>query len=130
MIFTFHPIDVLHHIYGFAYVEPTCMPEVVVVKSLSHVQLFVTPQTTVSQASLSLTIFWSSPKFTSIELKVLCNHLVLCHSLLLLLSIFPRTRVFSSESVVHIRWQKYWSFSFTISPSMSIQGCFPLGLTV
>ena len=68
-------------------------------------------------------------QLSSVELVVSSNHLVLCHPLLLLPSIFPSIRVFSNESALHIRWPKDWSFSFSISPSMNIQGQFPLGLT-
>ena len=82
-------------------------------------------------APLSYTTSWSLPRFGSIALAVLSNHLILCHSLCLLPSIFPSTRVFffSIESALGIRWPKYWGFSFNISPSMNIQGGFPLGLT-
>ena len=87
------------------------------IQSLSHVRLFVTPWTAACQASLSITNFWSSPKPMSIESVMLSNHLILCRPLLLLPSIFPSIRVFSNESSLHIRWPKYWSFSFSISPS-------------
>ena len=87
------------------------------VQSLSHVQLFATPWTVTCQASLSITNSQSLLKLMSIKLVVPSNHLILCHPLLLLPSIFPSIRVFSSESVLHIRWPKYWSFSFSISPS-------------
>ena len=90
---------------------------VVIVQSLSHVQLFVTPWTAVHQAPLFSAISWSLPRFMSIELMVLSNHLILCHTLLLLPSVFPSIRVFSSESALPIRQPKYWSFSFSISPS-------------
>ena len=83
----------------------------------SHVQLFVTPWTAARQVSLSITKSWSLLKLMSIELVMPSNHLILCHPLLLPPSIFPSIRVFSSESVLHIRWLKYWSFSFNISPS-------------
>jgi len=86
------------------------------VHSLSCVRLFVTPWTTAHQASLSLTNSWSLPKLMSIELVISSNHLILCHPLLMP-SIFPNIRVFSNESALHIRWPKYWSFSFNISPS-------------
>ena len=88
-----------------------------VVKSLSHVQLFVTPWTAECQASLFFTISWSLLKLTSIESVMPSNDLILCHPLLLLPSIFPRIKVFSNESVLCIRWPKYWSFSFSISHS-------------
>ena len=84
---------------------------VVFVQSLSCVQLFVTPWTVAHQASLSFTISWSLPKLISIELVMLSNHLILCHPLLLLPSVFPRIRVFSSESALHIRWSDYWKSS-------------------
>ena len=87
------------------------------VQWLSHVWLFATPWTAAHQASLSITNSRSLPKLMSIESVMPSNHLILCHSLLLLPSIFPSTRVFSNESVLHIRWLKYWSFSFNISPS-------------
>ena len=85
------------------------------VQSLSHVQLFVTPWAATYQASLSFTISWSLLKFMSFKSVMPSNHLNLCHPLLLLPSIFPSLRVFSNESVLHIRWPKYWSFSFNIS---------------
>ena len=86
------------------------------VQSLSCVRLFVTPWIPVCQASLSITNSWSSPKPVSIESVMPSNHLILCHPLLLLPSIFPSIRVFSNESALCIRWPKYWSFSFSISP--------------
>ena len=87
------------------------------VQLLSRVRLFVTPWTTACQASLSITNSWSLPKLMSIELAMPSNHLILCRPLLLLPSIFPNIRVFSNESALCIRWPKYWSFSFNISPS-------------
>ena len=86
-------------------------------QSLSCVQLFATPLTAARQASLSITNPWSSPKPMSIESVMPSNHLILCHPLLLLPSIFPSIRVFSNESALRMRWPMYWSFSFTISPS-------------
>ena len=91
-------------------------------QSLSHVQLFETPWTAACQVSLSISNFQSLLKLMSIESVMPSNHLILCHPLLLLPSIFPSIRVFSSESVLHIRWPKYWSFSFTISPSKEYSG--------
>ena len=88
----------------------------------SHVQLFVTPWTTARQASLSITNSLSSPKPMSIESVMPTNHLILCRPLLLLPSIFPNIRVFSSESALHIRWPKYWGFSFRTSPSNENSG--------
>ena len=92
------------------------------VQSLSHVRLFVTPWTTARQPSLSITISWSPPKPMSIESVMPSSHLILCGPLLLPPSIFPSIRVFSNESVLHIRWPKYWSFSFNISPSIEYSG--------
>ena len=90
---------------------------VVVVQLLSRVWLFVTPWTAAHQASLSLSISRSLPKFMSIALVITYRHLILWYPLLLLPSIFPTIRDFSNESPVCIRWSKYWSFSFSISPS-------------
>ena len=87
------------------------------VQLLSHVQLFATPWTAAHQASLSITNSWSLPKLMSIELVMPSNYLILCCPLLLLPSIFPSNRVFSNEPVLRIRWPKYWSLSFNISPS-------------
>ena len=87
------------------------------VQSLSCVWLFVTPWTAVRQASLSITKSQSLPKLMSIESVIPSNYFILCHPLLLLPSIFPSIRVFSNESALRIRWPKYWSFSFNISPS-------------
>ena len=92
------------------------------VQSLSCVRLFVTPWTAALQASLTITNSQSLLKLMSIELVIPSNHLILCCPLLLLPSIFPSIRVFSSESVLHIRWPKYWSFSFSISPSNEYSG--------
>ena len=87
------------------------------VQSLSGVWLFVTPWTAARQASLSITNFQSLPKFMSIELVMPSNHLILGCPLLLPPSIFPSIRVFYNESILCIRWPKYWSFSFSINPS-------------
>ena len=92
------------------------------VQTLSHVQLFVTPWTAACQASPSITLSESLLKLMSIESVMPSNHLILCHPLLLPPSIFPSIRVFSNESVLRIRWPKYWSFSFTISPSNEYSG--------
>ena len=92
------------------------------VQSLSCVRFFATPWTAAHQASLSITNSWSLPKLTSIESVMPSNHLILCRPLLLLPSIFPSIRVFSNESALHIRWPKYWSFSFNISPSNEYPG--------
>ena len=87
------------------------------VQSLSHVRLFATPRITACQVSLSITNCRSLPKLMSIESVMPSNHLILCRTLLLPPSIFPSIRVFSNELVLHIRWPKYWSFSFNVSPS-------------
>ena len=103
--------------------------KVVAVQSLSPVWIFATPWISGCRASLSFTISWTLLKLMSIESVGPFNHLILCHPLLLLPSIFPSMRVFSNESALHFRWPKYWSFSFCINPSMNIQDWFPLGLT-
>ena len=87
------------------------------VQLLSHVRFFETPWTAAHQASLSITNSRSPQKPMCVKSVIPYNHLILCHPLLLLPSIFPRIRVFSSESARRIRWPKYWSFSFNISPS-------------
>ena len=92
------------------------------IQSLSRVRLFETPWTAARQASLSITSFRSLPKLMSIESVMPSSHLILCHPLLLLPSIFPSIRVFSNESALCIRWPKYWSFSFSISPSNEYSG--------
>ena len=89
---------------------------------LSHVQLFAIPWTVARQASLSITNCRSLPKLMSIESVMPSKHLILCCTLLLLPSIFPSIRVFSNESARRIRWSKYWSFSFSISPSNEYPG--------
>ena len=92
------------------------------VQSLSNVQLFASPWTPARLASLSITNSQSLLKLMCIKSMMPSNHLILCPSLLLLPSIFPSIRVFSSESVLPIRWPKYWSFSFNISPSNEYSG--------
>ena len=99
------------------------------VQSLSHVQLFATPWTEAHQASLSITYSWSLLKLMFIESVMPSNHLILCRLLLLLPSIFPSIRVFSNESILCIRWPKYWSFSFSTVLPVNIQDWFPLGWT-
>ena len=89
---------------------------------LGHVQLFATPWIAACQASLCITNSWSLLKLMSIQLVMPSNHIILCHHLLLLPSIFSSIRVFSSESVLCIRWPEYWSFSFSISPSNEYSG--------
>ena len=92
------------------------------VQSLSHVRLFATPWTATRQASLSITNSWSLFKFMSIESVMPSHHLICFHPLLPPPSILPSIRVFSSESVIRIRWPKYWSFRFSISPSNEYSG--------
>ena len=103
-----------------------CLVSFSSVQSPSHVRLFQTPWTAACQASLSITNSRSLLKLMSIELVMPSNYLILCHSLLLLPSIFPSIRVFSSESVIHMMWPKYWSFSFSISPSNEYSGLISL----
>ena len=94
--------------------KSSCYPSV---QSLIRVWLFATPWTTAHQDSLSITNSRNLPKLMSIESVISSNHLILCSPLLLLPSIFPSIKIFSNESTLHIRWPKYWSFSFNISPS-------------
>ena len=98
------------------------------VQSLSRAWLFATPWTAARQASLSITNSQSLPKLISIESAMPSNHLVLCHPLLLLPSLFPSIRVFSNESALRIRWPKCWSFSFSISPSNEHPGLISFGM--
>ena len=104
-------LQLLVHTANFGYIQFSS------VQSLSRVWPFATPWTAAHQASLSITNSWSLPKPMSIESVMPSNHLILCRPLLLLPSIFPSIRVFSNESALHIRWPKYWSSSFNISPS-------------
>ena len=110
------------HCYGVDHPSVCGTQHVVVIQLLSPVQLFATPWTAAHQNSLSFTTSQSLLKLLSIELMVLSNHLILCCPLLLLPSVFPSIRVFSNESVLHIRWRKYWSFSFSISLSNEYSG--------
>ena len=114
------------HTWPLDYLRPNELPEVpgacIHDQSLSRVWLFVTPWTAPRQASLSNTNSQSLLKLMSIKLVMSSNYLILCYSLLLLPSIFPSIRVFSCESVLCIRWPKYWSFSFNISPSNEYSG--------
>ena len=110
--------------YGFCYIVPNITTTIIV---HSRVWLFATPWTAACQASLSITNFRSPLKLMSIE-SVTPNHLILCHPLLLS-SIFPSISVFSNESALRIRWPKYWSFSFSISPSNEHPDWSPLGWT-
>ena len=98
------------------------MSQFSLVQSLSHVWLFVTTWSAARQASLSITNSWSLLKFMSVKSVMPSNHLILCHLLLFLPSIFPNIRVFSNESVLHIRWPNYWRFNFNISPFNEYSG--------
>ena len=115
------------HMYVYTYMYIHKSVQFSSVQLLSLVQLFATPWTTACQTSLSITNSRSSPKPMSIESVMPSNHLILCHPLLLLPSIFPSISVFSDESALRIRWPKYWSFSFNISPTMNTQDWSPLG---
>ena len=106
---------ILHFIYIILHILSS-------VQSLSHLQLFALPWTAAHQASLSITNSQSLLRLMSIESVTPSNHLIFCCPLLLLPSIFPSIRVFSNESVLHIRWPKDWSFSFRISPSNEYSG--------
>ena len=100
-----------------------------IVQLLSHIWLFVTPWTAACQSSLSFTISWSLFKLMSVESVMPSNHLILCHPLLLLPSVFPSIKVFSSESVLHIRWPNTGASASASVLPMNIQGWFPLGWT-
>ena len=117
--------EISHHIQHMCFFTPNQMIwplQFSSVQSLSHVQSFATPWTTTRQASLSITNSWSLPKLMSIESVMPSNHLILCHPLLLLPSIFSNIRVFSNESALRLRWPKYGNFSFNISPSNEYPG--------
>ena len=104
------------------WLEESGRPQFSSVQSLSHIRLFVTPWTAACQASLSITNSLNLLKLMSTESVMPSNYLILCSPLLLLPSIFPSIRVFSNESALCIRWPKYWSFSFNISPSNEYSG--------
>ena len=114
----------VHHLIWSAQTSLLMRLQFSSVQLLSHVRHFVTPWTAPRLASLSITNSWSLLKLMSIELVMASNHLILCHPLLLPPSIFPSIRVFSKESVLGIRWSRYWSFSFSfsISPSNEYSG--------
>ena len=112
----------MHTLSLYIYLYVCVLSHLSSVHSLSHVRLFMTPWTAACQASLSVTNSRSLLKLMSIELVIPSNHLILCHPLLLLPSIFPSITVFSNESFLHIRWPKYWNFSFSISPSNEYSG--------
>ena len=103
-------------------IEPPSSDQIRSDQSLSHVRLFATPWIAACQASLSITNSRSSLRLTSIESVMPSNHLILCRPLLLLPPIPPSIRVFSNESTLHMRWPKYWSFSFSLIPSKEIPG--------
>ena len=105
----------IRYIYIYIYTQRHILTHISV--QFSCVRLVVTPWTTAHQASLFITNSWSLTKFKSVESVMPSNHLILCHPLLLLPSIFPSIRVFSYESALCISWPKYWSFSFNISPT-------------
>ena len=124
----FHVLDIINraalnigvHVFFELQFHPYIFPRGdywVIFQSLSRVHLFATPWTTARQASLFFTTSWSFLKLMTIVLVIPSNHLILCRPLLLLPSIFSSIRVFSSELALHIRWPKYWSFRFSISPS-------------
>ena len=104
------------HVFTTSRTEPW-VAAVVIVQLLSSVWLFATPWTTALQSSLSLITSWSLPKFMVIELAMPSNHLIFCHSLPLLSSVFPSIRIFSNELALQIRLPEYWSLSFSTSPS-------------
>ena len=114
------------HAHSLVY-RPGCCEAIILItlssfQSLSHVQLFVTPWTAGCQASLSITNSQRMLKLVAITLVMPSNHHLLCRPLLLLPSVFPSISVFSNESVLRIRWPKYWSFSFSVSPSNEYSG--------
>ena len=114
--------QLLQNILGFPFIFTERLPQhhshsQSLMQSLSRVRLFGTPWTSALQASLSITNSRRSLRLMSIESVMPSNHLMLCHLLLLFASIFPSIRIFSNESVLPIRWPKYWNFSFSISPS-------------
>ena len=109
----------LIYIYIYIYIYSVQFSSV---QSLSRIRLFATPWIAARQASLSITNSWSSLRLTTIELVMPSSHLILCRPLLLLPPIPPSIRVFSNESTLHMRWPKYWSFSFSIIPSKEHPG--------
>ena len=120
--------------FGCFFYDPMDVGNLIIIHQLSSVTqscltLCDPHATTACQASLSITSSRSLPKLMSIKSVMPSNHLILCRPLLLLPLIFPSIMVFSNESVLHIRWPRYWSFSFNISPSNEYSGLFPLGLT-
>ena len=122
MKFSFTPGNIPCYEDYFFYISQLFSLMIVVVQLLSCVQLSGTPSTKICQASLSFTISWSLLKLMSVESVMLSNHLILCFLPLLPPSIFPSIGVFSNEWTLHIRWPKYWSSSFSISPSNEYSG--------
>ena len=120
-IFNWSIID-LHYCVGFCHISTWISHQFSSVQSLSPVWLFATPWIAACQASLSITNSRSSLRLTSMESVMPSSHLILCRPLLLLTPIPPSIRVFSNESTLHMRWPKYWSFSFSIIPSKEIPG--------
>ena len=110
------------HTHTHTHTQNQCCNGFSSVQSLSRVRPFATPWNAARQASLSITTSWSLLRLMSIESVMPSNHLILCHPLLLLPSVFPNIRVFSNESALHIMWPKYWSFRFSISPSNEYLG--------
>ena len=125
-----HPLCLLHWQVESLPTEPPGKPkDMCSVQLLSHVWLFTNPWTAACQASLSITNSWSSFKLISIESVMPSSHLILCRPLVLLPPIFPSIRVFSNESALHMRWPKYWNFSFSISPFKEHPGLISLKWT-
>ena len=120
-LYSLSVVNILPHLF-FSLFLSLSFSQFSSVQSFSCVQLFVTPWIAACQASLAITNSQSLLKFMSIELVMPSKHLILCHPLPLLPSIFPSIRVFSNESVLHIRWPKFWNFSFHISPSNVYSG--------
>ena len=123
-----YPKELHIHVYKKAYLKMLITVFISSVQSLSHVRFFATPYIAARQASLSITNSWSSPKLMSTKSVMPSSHLILCHPLLLLPPIPPSIRVFSNESTLRMRWPKYWSFSFSISPSKEYPGLISFGM--
>ena len=115
-------LDICMHLHGIKLISASGLHYIIAVQLLSHVWFFAIPWTAAWQPPLSFTVSQSLLKFMSIESVMASNHLILCRHLLLLHSIFPSIRVFSSELAFRIRWPKHWSFSFSISTSNEYSG--------
>ena len=115
-------LDICMHLHGIKLISTSGLHYIIAVQLLSHVWFFAIPWTAAWQPPLSFTVSQSLLKFMSIESVMASNHLILCRHLLLLHSIFPSIRVFSSELAFRIRWPKHWSFSFSISTSNEYSG--------